>query len=232
MPEWKMIPWTEQPKTHKDLLLDILIDIPGLLEELDSMRDCSCTERKHDLQKSVSRNCWLLDEQLRAWAEAYHSFFESSGVSWPPSACITASVAQLNHAHCLSLYWVGCLIIDSTLKFALGPEAGALPERTDPRVYMRNIAGVIPVLLRPSSGMHGQHIAVFPLGIALQYAMADDSMAEEQEMLVSNFECPRGHVVNGFLLSVNCDEPRYTEPLSKLDGPASISARAKSWVGV
>ena len=195
------------------------------------MRGCISSDGKEQLRSALIQKCWFYDEQLRAWAEAYYPTPLAFGLSCQPLTTTTPSLEQLIHAHCLSLYWTGCLLLYSTFKIATGAEAIYLPQRTDPRIYLRNIAKIIPVLLSHSTGVYGQHIAALPLGIALQYAMADDSMTNEQDILVRNFEGPRGHVLSGFLLSVNCDEPRHTEPLPRLDGPLSISARARSWVG-
>jgi len=37
-PEWKTVPWLEIPKTPKDMLLDVYVEIPGLFETSDKIR--------------------------------------------------------------------------------------------------------------------------------------------------------------------------------------------------
>ena len=231
-PEWKTIPWCEKPKNSRDLLLDILIDMPGLLEDLDALNECPSSQERQRLRQELIGKCWMYDALLLDWANSICPSQQPFGSSYQPPEDEIVSPQQLAHAHGLSLYWTTCLLLYSTLASASGSSSILLPERTDPRVYIGSIAKVVPVLLRAGSGMYGQHIAALPLGVALQFAMATDSMAHEQAMLVRNFEIPRGRVVNGFLLSVNCDERRHKSQLTKIDGPESISIRAKTWAGI
>jgi hypothetical protein len=209
--------------------------MPGLLEDLDTLRSCLIPREKARLRQELLLKCWSYDDQLQSWAGFISPIAAADGLGLayqPPPEAEPITQEQLASAHGLSLYWTTCLLLYSTLRLAYGIfKADGLPERANPYPYIRNIANVVHVLLRPSAGMYGQHIAVFPMGIALQFAMTDKAMIGEQEMLVRNFEGRRGQAVNGFLLSVSCYGGRHEPRSGRLDGVESIATRARSWVG-
>ncbi|KAH6849623.1 hypothetical protein B0I37DRAFT_427174 [Chaetomium sp. MPI-CAGE-AT-0009] len=143
-PEWKTIPWTEVPKTRTDLLLDLLLDVPGVLQDYDRMVSYPDTAIRAKQRDALVARCWKLDEKLQC-----------------------------------------------TLKSALGPaRATTLPERANHNIYIRNIAWAMEPLLDSQSGMFGQHVAVLPLAIALQFSMASEEPTEppsaEHDMLLSS----------------------------------------------
>jgi len=207
--------------------------MPGLLEDLDTWQNTAVPEKKPYLHEKLISSCRTHEAALQAWADSVDPACDILGSSYQPPQTESISVEQLACAHGLSLYWTACLLLYSTRQLVNNSDGMNLnstdPARADPRTYIRNLARVIPVLLHPSTRMYGQHIAAFPLGIALQFALSDDSMVAEQRVLASNFERPTAKAVYGFLMSVNCNEPRQTYPLPRMDGWESIAARAKSW---
>ncbi|EAQ93566.1 predicted protein [Chaetomium globosum CBS 148.51] len=66
-PEWKSIPWQKVPKDFKDILVDVLVDMPQLVEEFDNMRLCNDAAKRTGLQVELEQKCWEHDQQLLAW---------------------------------------------------------------------------------------------------------------------------------------------------------------------
>ncbi|PGG98203.1 hypothetical protein GX51_06923 [Blastomyces parvus] len=97
-PEWKTIPWLHYAKSPKDILLDILIDIPTLYEEIDLMNELSMSSaafspsssgnssedgkeginnehntRENEIQilrQVLIARFWDLDKRLQEWYES------------------------------------------------------------------------------------------------------------------------------------------------------------------
>ncbi len=181
-PEWKSTPWQVIPKNLKDVLVGVLIDIPGLLEDLDNMRSCDNASRQAALRLRLIQKCWEHDRRLLQWCglvcrgenPSKHAFPESRGRD------IVTYVAII---HGMSLFWITCLILYSTLQMASEPQA-CLPERTDPNHYARKLTEVISILLQPSAGLYGLQSMSLPLEIVLQYAMTTSSLSKENETLL------------------------------------------------
>lgn len=221
-PQWKTIPWSHITKCPKDALVDVLVDMPGLLEELDRMLACTDASRKTALQQSLMEKCWTHDQELLNWAAMVTSSPETLGIAYQAQNCDQISTAAIAQAHGLSLYWTACLVLYSTIRLAAGQDAH-LPERVDARIYIRNIAKVLPDLFRPGAGMWGQLNAILPLCMALQYAMVDDSAIEERDMLVEALRTSGGQIMNGFLNNLNFSESRLVDPLGRIGENGGIS---------
>lgn len=198
-PEWKTIPWLETPKNQKDELLDILLDMPGLLEELDKISCCADRAEKERLQQDLVAKCWLYDTQLRAWLATVCPSSDACPQVYrrPDMDRITYEDIALTEA--LQTFWITCLLLYSTLRFVSDPQT-TFPEHIDPQLYVYNIVSTTPILLTPSSGIYGQNLMILPFALALQYA---ESTAELQEMVSNVIEGPQGELVKGFLLRVD-----------------------------
>jgi hypothetical protein len=68
-PEWKTVPWQSVPKDMKDILVDVLVELPGLVEDLDTMRSCVDQDERDILQRNLVARCWECDAQLMGWSE-------------------------------------------------------------------------------------------------------------------------------------------------------------------
>lgn len=235
-PAWKTVPWASAPKTRRDLLLDLLLDIPGILEDYDRMTSCPDDATRADERDTLVARCWELDQGLQQWASSSPriSLHDISTVPSEPSSA--ASSHELSGLEMRALYWSGCLLLYSTLQLALGPETEALPERTDHKLYIRNLAWVIRPLLKPQAGMFGKHVAVFPFAMALQFGMISPELrgspSGERDMLLESLKGPDGEGIRGFLLSMNTDSSRHPPWMSEISGGAGVRARARRWVGV
>ncbi|KAK5064776.1 hypothetical protein LTR84_000610 [Exophiala bonariae] len=70
--EWKTIPWSNHPKGPKDKLIDILIEIPGILEDMGALETLSTQpEKRHFLGQGLEE---------RGFVEAYAPALEQFGI--------------------------------------------------------------------------------------------------------------------------------------------------------
>ncbi|KAK4155283.1 Sterigmatocystin biosynthesis regulatory protein [Chaetomidium leptoderma] len=181
-PEWKSVPWKETPKNLKDVLVDVLVDIPGLVVDFDNMRLCTEASRQAELRLELVQKCWEDDRQLLSWLNAVCGQ-NNTNPGVPNPGRQRDIVTHVARVHGMVLYWTMCLVLYSILRAASAPEAD-LPARTDPLHHARHIAEAIPILLEPSAGLYGQQSAALPLEIAIQYTMdMSPSSSESQEIL-------------------------------------------------
>ncbi|TQN66211.1 putative transcriptional regulatory protein, partial [Colletotrichum shisoi] len=234
-PVWKTVPWQTTPKTPKDVLVDIFVDVPGLLEDLDRLRSCQDDAVKERRRSRLVKECWRLDGELQWWLSNLSPEKElqelmARGLD-NPAACdvVVASV--------MALCWTVSLLTYSTLRLALGAKAKAgleLPERTDPLVYCVKIADIVDVFFHPSAGTFGIQSAPLPIGMALMYLNSSEqwSDSETKWKLLGFFgrTANNGIVIGKFLLSTQRDGLA-----AKTGAPATpdgIRAKAKGWMGV
>jgi len=206
-PEWREIPWREIPKTPKDLLVDVLVDIPTLLEDLDAAKACLDSENRKILHLGVTQQCWTLDERLVEWRTHL-------GITDPVYTLyidqLSFSMDLVAASQILCLYWAICIVVYRTLHSVADPDTH-LPGRTDPRIYCRRIAEAIPVLLHPLSGSYGVHMVGFPIAVALRYLNGVDGHVtqadpEEKQMILNVFRnSGHGKLVEGFVSSIQAN---------------------------
>ncbi|KAK2809698.1 hypothetical protein FQN50_003543 [Emmonsiellopsis sp. PD_5] len=184
-PEWKTVPWREIPKTPKDRLIDIFVEIPTLLENLDIMRGCQETNTRATLQHELFQTCWELERELINWRIQL-------GIK-DPTYTLGSSPYSLEHlaaCHIMCLYWSLCIILYSTLRIVSNNPQTPLPPHTEPRIYCHRIAEVVSLLLHPLAGGYGVHLTSFPVSAAMMYLNAVDGemVSEEKRMIFEAFK--------------------------------------------
>jgi len=191
-PEWKTVPWRDVPKDLKDVLVDILVDMPDLLQDLDRSGSCDDAAGQNANNFKLVQKCWDYDRQLQHWLSLVWQ--ESQGPCNapplpppnPPSPGQTPDDWERHLAviHGMSLYWAICLVLYSALRTASGSqERQNLPERTDPERYVRKLVEAISILLRPTAGLYGYQSAAPLIELTLRYTTVV-SMSPEHERLL------------------------------------------------
>lgn len=204
-PEWKSIPWQEIPKNLKDILVDVLVDIPGLVEDFDNMRLCTDASRQATLRLELIQKCWDCDRQLLAWLTLLRHLVspgDHPGPGPPPGPLSEDLVIHVAQVHGMSLFWTTSLVLYSILQMASGPQAN-LPERTNPTYYARKLVEAITTLLNPKAGLYGQQSAALPLEIALQYTGVIGSSSGESEVLLEALKALKDDLGNGLTRMVS-----------------------------
>ncbi|KAK4031328.1 Sterigmatocystin biosynthesis regulatory protein [Parachaetomium inaequale] len=200
-PEWKSIPWQEIPKNLKDILVDILVDMPGLVEAFDDMKHCTEPSRQAALRLELVQKCWEQDRQLLTWSGLLFQGVNpgKQPCTEPRSEDFVTHVAQV---HGMSLFWTTSLVLYSILRMASGPQAD-LPERADPMHHARHLIHAITILLQPKAGLYGQQSAALPLEVALQYTRALSSSSRENEALLNTLKALKDDLGNGLTRMIN-----------------------------
>ncbi|OJD37392.1 c6 zinc finger domain protein [Diplodia corticola] len=218
-PEWKEIPWQAIPKTPKDALLDIMVDIPTLMEKLNDLIEGDHDEdTKEILREALIRECWDADRRLSEWAVNMRLVL---GLNLDRLVHVE-KLGDLAAGQIVYIYWAACIMLFSTLQSANASSSrpDALPARTDPRVYARKIARSASYFFRPDAGIFGTHAASFPIGIALTvFSNAGSQDEEDRKLLTSIFNIPRvGVTIGKFLKSMRAgydtNQRRFCGPVS------------------
>ncbi|KAK1751951.1 Sterigmatocystin biosynthesis regulatory protein [Echria macrotheca] len=162
-PEWKTLPWQVIPKDLKDVLVDVLIDMPGLVEEFDRMRLCYDLEIREVLQARLLAKCWEHDCRLLEWLRLLQPFANHDSQQSKPKDLVI-HVAQV---HGMSLFWVTGLVLYSTLRMLSKPET-ILPSRTDPILHAHHLVDAITILLHADSGLYGVQSAMLIIEVGLE----------------------------------------------------------------
>lgn len=246
---WKTIPWTLEKKSSKDKLLDIMTDIPGLLEDLDLVRACTTPSLADEMRRRLFNNCQNLDRTLSCWTHEVGDTiktFDYTATGIPLRRPNTSEEIALLHLS--NLYWMLCVLLYSITNYAQMPTApgghpqGNMSERpTPPRtspapleaatINAYKIARSVHFLFEAQSGVFGAHAAFFPLGVALRFLIATEppyQLSDERTMLVELFERPfMGTFVGRFLENLQRDIlPHGSKQIQGMDG---VYARAKIW---
>lgn len=193
-PEWKSVPWQKIPKDLKDILVDILVDMPKLAQDFDEMRLSTEASRQATLRSNLLELCWKHDRRLSAWSGLIRQVADSSKGPDIPQGPNPANrhcteprpkdtVTFIARVHGMCLCWTISLILYSILRTVSGPQAD-LPEHTNPLVHARSLAEGIRALLQPEAGLYGRQSAALPLQIALQYTAAMSPLSAEVKALL------------------------------------------------
>jgi hypothetical protein len=188
-------------KTPKDELVDILVDLPSLLEDIDIMYSCSCPIEKEKQLQRILELCWVFDKRVTQWYLSVPSHIKDNFPDSKQVSYITAK--HLLNTHIMTLYWTLCLILYMTLHSIYPSHSSApLPYHTDPKIYCRNIIISVPIFLHPSVGTFRWHLVNFPVAWAARYLNSDKGkeMVEERQMLAGHFERKEAGTMKRFVL--------------------------------
>jgi hypothetical protein len=218
---WKSVPWSLCPKGPKDELLDILVEIPGVLEELEDLLRCPSdqVERQTLLRQQLEQRCWLYDSQLQTW---------STGSGLSAVAFVEVRVTNKSGedsarsddfaiAHLGMVYWATCNLLYHILHFLGGSSRPELHERIDPRQYCRKIVLMLPFFQSPGMGAFFINIAGFPTAVAVGFLARQDppdQVSAERRLLLKVFEGKHGRQLQEFLGTWPWQTSRETEIIS------------------
>ncbi|KAH8897508.1 hypothetical protein GQ53DRAFT_888049 [Thozetella sp. PMI_491] len=194
-PEWKSVPWQEIPKDLKDVLVDVLVEMPGLLEDLDNTKSCAEPGKQAILQQRLIQRCWEHDRQLLHWFGLVCGGENPSKHPFPESTTRDA-VTYVAVVHGMSLFWTTCIILYDTLSLASEPNID-LPEHADPGAYIGKLADALSILLKPGSGLYGRQSAVLLIEYAIQYITTSTSLSRKNKELLGVFRDLKDGLANG-----------------------------------
>ncbi|OAQ61432.1 fungal transcriptional regulatory protein [Pochonia chlamydosporia 170] len=114
--DWKTIPWIYCKKSIKDRLVDILVHLPGLMQDMDILQELTLIAPAGEWKKKVLKSCLGLKEALRRWETEIGQELErfdytvSTTPLKPPSTDREVSLLHLS-----TLYWAISLAVDTSL---------------------------------------------------------------------------------------------------------------------
>jgi hypothetical protein len=120
-PEWMSGPWKTRQKDAVDTVMDVLVKLPGVLEEWDLLSTRKSTDETLLRVRIFKKHCLSIDHELRTW---YNNFASSlgpddaevllRGIGSPAQqAGIPDILARigLHQLHAMMLYWTACTIL-------------------------------------------------------------------------------------------------------------------------
>lgn len=168
--QWKTIPWQGRDKPASDTIVDILLELPGIIGELDYLDimpfDNDCFDR---LRQQATEKCWTVHCNLEAWYAKNSKEVYATDVNEPtPIEFPNVVVASLSLR-----YWATATILyqclDRTLRFSVNDTLPPYIGRPHGRTFARKIVRSVSWLFRKENGATGASAVSFPLGVALMY---------------------------------------------------------------
>lgn len=214
--------------------MDIFVDVPGLLEDLDRLRDCEPGKEKEERRRRLVDECWRIDGELTWWLDNLGpgkelEDFQARGLE-NPTACDVVITSIM------TLFWTTCILSYSSLRLALDRRTPdlELPERTDPQVYCTRIANIVEVFFHPMAGTFGISNAPLPIGMSLVYLNSTEEgfYSADKWKLVSFFgkQASNGIGIGKFLISTQSDGT-VPEGFVQVPTPEVIETKAQRWMG-
>jgi hypothetical protein len=183
--EWMTIPWETTPRTYFDRLVDMSVQIPGLLERFDLVRDRK-SDVGHELLKILDE-CTTLQHMMNRWKDGTRPGALPQQVKHEgPSDDGYPFATDLwfgNHlfVHARLVYYTSSLTLAQTVeevlqvlyardkKLSLTTDFDTLSQLFEARKHARNICRTVPYCLQPQMGALGPGIILFPANVAFAY---------------------------------------------------------------
>ncbi|KAF9695480.1 hypothetical protein EKO04_006615 [Ascochyta lentis] len=183
--QWKMIPWRGRVKPPSDAIIDILLEIPEILSELDYIDSLSPDDERFDcLRLKTTSKCWTAHCQLDTWFKNNsHEIYTADTEAPVPIEFTNLGIASLSLR-----YWATATLLyqslDRALRYSLHDNLSPYVNRPHGRPFGRLIVRSVPWLFRRENGVAGASAVSFPLGVALMCLRQSDVPDPEYMNLV------------------------------------------------
>ncbi|CAG9981139.1 unnamed protein product, partial [Clonostachys byssicola] len=181
--EWKTVPFEDIPKSPKDIIADITLELPELYSDLNSAKACPKDEERMAQLEIIASKSWLLDFRLRTWAATTGlqiREFVKSKIS-TGSSNTTMSSEEYALANVSLLYWITCISLYEILEMTGDTFESPWPEHASPVIYCRELAAFIRFLLTPQAGCPVTNFIFFALDVAVRFLEKIDAERIEAE---------------------------------------------------
>ncbi|PTU23858.1 hypothetical protein P175DRAFT_0527312 [Aspergillus ochraceoroseus IBT 24754] len=206
-PAWMAIPWSQQEKSPRDHLIDILIDITPVFEDMDIMKSCEHMQQKEALRQQLIARYLDLQQRLVDWNTRFAPDFEPTGEC--PEVILPSKLAA---AHLSTLLWSTQLVVAININLLLHTSENSLVAMDLDRLC-GNIVKTIPFFCHPSVGLFRVHLTTYPLSVALQYIcdVGAGRMVAERRLLVDCLDNPACVGMRQFITSMNDNLPGFLQ---------------------
>ncbi|KAL4882204.1 hypothetical protein BJY04DRAFT_217529 [Aspergillus karnatakaensis] len=202
--EWKTIPWLLKDKTPRDHLLDMLVDIPGLFENIDLMKACTDSSVQEISRQKILDSFLRIHQDLITWHLLRAPDYEP--VSKTPE---TFSPEQVAGAHLMTTFWATFIIVTSNIRalWTFKSEEGEFEPIFDLDTCCAGIIRTLPLFAHPDLGLFRTHLTTYPMIVAVYYINAAglDRLVEERKILADCLESPALAGVRQFVSNVKDD---------------------------
>lgn len=166
--EWRTIPWTNIPKTPHQDMQDLLLELPGILEDQDTLPRAA--------YPSLLRQCLDLEARLKAWYENFRRIYpgppywlEFSTLKIDPPVFPTCyQFASVGVANTHTFYWANLILVYSTivgLTPVNQPPIAAVGDTSD---LAAQICMAMEYYISPGKKTYGPMLTLYPLRIAAE----------------------------------------------------------------
>lgn len=182
--EWKTVPWAAEPKSKKDRLMDIMLEMPTLLEQMTEFQCCcSCPIMADILQEQLLSRCLLLERAMRVWAAKMGTEmlrFDYTFVGQPIP--LPQKESDFILLHLSIVYWFIEMMLFSIKSFASKVSDHDVSEaRYQLQKSAKKSAHALPLLFESSSGLAQNITGLLALSIALKYFTAVEGAGQRSE---------------------------------------------------
>ncbi|RFN54369.1 hypothetical protein FIE12Z_1496 [Fusarium flagelliforme] len=242
--QWKQSPlWRSVTDSPLNRLVDILVEVPGLLEDLDVLRQASNPTEIERLYNSLMEKCRTCEMALSSWETAVGPILKTYdyiiiGETLP----IPRNDDDLAMIYLSCYYWMTWLLVLSTKGFTELETSPTLtlmscPSQILARSYAYRIAHAMHLLFQPPAGDYTAVAVFFPLGNAIRYLIMAETfggqriMSKERLLLTKIFARPfLGSFVGRFLKNLQADDGvDYGYSDERLFGMEGVEFRARVW---
>lgn len=236
--EWKTVPWSIHHKGTKDMLMDILVEVPGFFEDIDNCESLADRDMQQREYRRLVATCLSLHAQLQDWYNALppgQRYADTSGLGTEDERVIE----ELPEMYTMLLYWATCLYLYNAMRVHSQRRPANVPPFLPQGAlnlgqYVSNMSRLLPFFFNPGAGKANLLLAAFPMGTALQFmlllkgqATVGDMLPEQDsKQLMVLFRKPEFKPVMDFLNSLQRDNDiRGEQPAPTFED------RAKQWAG-
>ena len=168
--QWKTIPWLGRDKPASDTIVDFLLELPGLLNELDYLDSMSLDDERFDAMRlKTTAKVWAIHCNLNAWVAKNSHEVYTPDVEAP----INIEFPSLGVASLSLRYWTTATILyqclDRALRYSVNDTLSPYADHPHSRPFARLIFRSVSWLFRKDNGVTGPTAIAFPLGVALMY---------------------------------------------------------------
>ncbi|CAI7568005.1 unnamed protein product [Penicillium manginii] len=251
--QWMTVPWKETKKSPLEELTDIMVQTPGLLEELDNIRASPVAKRSPLVWEEFLDNCSRIERQLLAWRI---SMGDDIGTYDYTRSCSTLPLPKEDRdypvLHMSFFYWSCSIILYTTIHIAMdqairnqvdthcspipfsSPEYPNYHDERNPTLHAHRIIHALPLSYRPHAGGYAALSSTFPLGMAVRYLLVahlfpGNSGHTEYEFLQQTLSRPfMGAYIARFINHLH-KEATPAQSLKDMPGWHGTELRAMRW---
>lgn len=249
------VPWKDTRKSPLEELTDIMVQIPGLLEELDIIRASTIEKGSPQAWENLLENCSRLERQLLAWRITMGDDIGTYDYTQSDSTIpLPEDDRDYPVLHMSFFYWSCSIILYTTIHIAANeaiqnqvkthcspipfssPEHPNYHDERNPTLHAHRIIHALPLSYKPHAGGYAALSSTFPLGMAVRYLLVahlfphkDNSADTEYEFLQQTLSQPfMGAYIARFINHLHkVDTP--TTPLKEMPGWHGTELRAMRW---